>query len=52
MSKPRAVASDAAGNLWVADTGNNRLLRFAGNSLNSTPPPPADTVIGQKNFAS
>jgi uncharacterized protein (TIGR03437 family) len=52
MSKPRAVACDAAGNLWVADTGNNRVLRFAANSLSSTPPPPADTVIGQKDFAS
>jgi uncharacterized protein (TIGR03437 family) len=52
MSKPRAVACDAAGNLWVADTGNNRVLRFGANSLNSTPPPPADTVIGQKDFAS
>jgi uncharacterized protein (TIGR03437 family) len=52
MSKPRAVACDAAGNLWVADTGNNRILRFGANSLNSTPPPPADTVIGQKDFAS
>jgi uncharacterized protein (TIGR03437 family) len=52
MSKPRAVACDAAGNLWVADTGNNRVLRFGANSLNSTPPPPADTVIGQKDFLS
>jgi uncharacterized protein (TIGR03437 family) len=52
MSKPFAVACDAAGNLWVADTGNNRLLRFGANSLNSTPPPPADTVIGQKDFVS
>jgi sugar lactone lactonase YvrE len=52
MSKPRAVACDAAGNLWVADTGNNRVLHFGANSLNSTPPPPADTVIGQKDFAS
>jgi len=49
--KPFAVACDAAGNLWVADTGNNRVLRFAANSLNN-PPPMADTVIGQKDFAS
>ncbi len=52
MYRPFAVACDAGGNLWVADTGNNRVLRFAANSLNSTPPPPADTVIGQKDFAS
>jgi uncharacterized protein (TIGR03437 family) len=52
MSKPFAVALDAGGNLWVADAGNNRLLRFGANSLSSAPPPPADTVIGQKDFVS
>jgi uncharacterized protein (TIGR03437 family) len=50
LSQPRAVAFDAAGNLWVADAGNNRVLRFAASSLNSPTPPTADTVIGQKDF--
>ena len=28
---PRDVAIDAEGNVWVADTGSNRLLKFAGD---------------------
>ncbi len=52
MSRPRTVAVDAGGNLWVADTGNHRLLRFAASSLNNPDPPPADMVIGQKDFFS
>ncbi len=44
-----AVAFDQAGNLWVADTGNSRVLRFK---------PPfktgeaANLVVGQTNFIS
>ena len=47
MNAPRAVAFDPAGNLWVADTGNHRVLRFNATLLNSLTPPDADTVIGQ-----
>jgi uncharacterized protein (TIGR03437 family) len=50
LSGPRAVACDAAGNLWVADTGNNRILRFSAATLNSQAPVTADTVIGQSGF--
>jgi uncharacterized protein (TIGR03437 family) len=50
MSSPRAVACDAAGNLWVADTGNDRILRFSAATLNSQAPIAADTVIGQNSF--
>lgn len=45
------IAFDSSGNLWVADTGNNRALRFpaaalaAGSSF-----PAADMVIGQTAF--
>ncbi|HVW11378.1 MAG TPA: hypothetical protein VHC90_22485 [Bryobacteraceae bacterium] len=45
------IAFDPSGNLWVADTGNNRALRFpaaalaAGSSF-----PAADMVIGQAAF--
>jgi uncharacterized protein (TIGR03437 family) len=46
---PEGLALDARGNLWVADTGNSRVLRF--------PPPFAQTgllqanlVLGQLNF--
>lgn len=52
LNQPRAVAFDPSGNLWVADTGNQRIVRFAAATLNSTPPPAADTVIGQKDFVS
>ena len=50
MKGPKAVAFDAAGNLWVADSGNNRILRFPAAVLDSITPPGADTVIGQKDF--
>ncbi len=44
---------DAAGNLWVADTGNNRVLRFPVSVLTAGQNgPSADTVIGQKDFVS
>jgi uncharacterized protein (TIGR03437 family) len=45
------IAFDAAGNLWVADTGNNRVLRFPAKALAAGAPfPAADTVLGQPNF--
>src|SRR5262249_13642556 len=45
-------AIDAGGNLWVADTGNHRVLRFGASTLNNPAPPAADTVIGQRDFFS
>jgi len=48
LKTPGSLALDASNNLWVADTENNRVLRF---------PPPvagvdatADLVLGQSNF--
>lgn len=52
LNKPRGVAVDASGNLWVADTGNHRVVRFAAATLNSPTPPAADLVIGQPDFYS
>ncbi|HEV3199443.1 MAG TPA: hypothetical protein VGZ73_16175, partial [Bryobacteraceae bacterium] len=52
LSQPRVVALDSAGNLWVADTGNHRVVRFGAAVLNSPTPPAADIVIGQKDFFS
>jgi len=49
MRGPQAVAFDAAGNLWVADTGNNRVLRFSAPILDTTNPD-ADLVVGQTDF--
>ena len=50
------LAFDPAGNLWVADPGNNRVLRFPGpNTANNqlaanTSLPAADIVLGQFDF--
>ncbi len=52
LNGPRSVACDSSGNLWVADTGNNRVLRFPVASLNASAPVTADTVIGQSGFIS
>lgn len=48
------LAFDSAGNLWVADPGNNRVLRFNASVLGSqaTSGPAADLVLGQGDFAS
>jgi uncharacterized protein (TIGR03437 family) len=46
-----AIAFDATGNLWVADSGNNRILRFSATALASGKSGiPADLVLGQTTF--
>ena len=47
-----ALAFDAAGNLWVTDAGNNRILRFNVSVLGAQAKsgPSADIVLGQLNF--
>ncbi|MGD1097467.1 MAG: hypothetical protein ABSB35_36455, partial [Bryobacteraceae bacterium] len=47
---PAGIALDPSGNLWVADTGNNRVLRFPfnGSTISTT----ADRVLGQFDFVS
>jgi len=45
------LAIDLSGNLWVSDTGNNRILRFPSAVLAAgLNYPAADTVLGQANF--
>lgn len=44
-----AVEIDSQGNLWVADTGNNRVLRFS-KKPDGTISKTADLVLGQDNF--
>lgn len=49
LNTPASVFCDAAGNLWVADRVNNRVLKFAAAA---TKPNGADAnvVLGQANF--
>jgi uncharacterized protein (TIGR03437 family) len=51
LNAPRGVAVDPDGNLWVADTGNHRVLRFAA-AASSNGSSGADVVIGQADFFS
>ena len=51
MYLPRQICLDPAGNLWVADTANNRVLRFA-NALTAASTTIASSVLGQPNAAS
>jgi len=48
------LAFDSAGNLWVTDPIDNRVLRFPVTALGSGAPnePSADLVLGQKDFTS
>src|SRR5580658_8705313 len=55
LSSPVALAFDSAGNLWVSDNGNNRVVRFPAATLAGLPgttAPQADVVLGQKGFGS
>ncbi len=47
LSGPFAVATDPTGHVWVADTGNNRILRFSPPFSNGMA---ADLVLGQPDF--
>ena len=53
LSTPTGIAVDSQGNLWVADTGNSRVLRFPQPFANYTPgtPEQADLVLGQSGFS-
>jgi len=47
---PVGVAVDAEGNLWVADQGNARVLRFPDPFAQTQTPRQADLVLGQASF--
>lgn len=49
MNSPNALALDAAGNLYVADRGNHRVLRYDG-AAGLTNGANADGVFGQADF--
>jgi sugar lactone lactonase YvrE len=50
LNQPWGVAMDASGNLWVADTGNNRVVAFSQAATVSSPSPTAFLVLGQPGF--
>jgi sugar lactone lactonase YvrE len=51
LSHPAGLAVDSTGTLWVADKGNNRVLRFDNASTIATNAL-ASVVFGQSNFTS
>ncbi len=52
LAYPSAIAVDANGNLYVADAGNNRVLRFPAPFKQTSPLLSVDLVIGQKTVSS
>jgi hypothetical protein len=50
MNEPLGVWVDSSDTLWVADSGNNRILRFNTVSNNPIQNSAADAVLGQANF--
>jgi sugar lactone lactonase YvrE len=51
LSSPGGICVDEAGRLWVADSSNNRVLRFD-NAANLSNGAPATRVLGQSDFVS
>jgi uncharacterized protein (TIGR03437 family) len=49
LCSPVGLVVDSQGNLWVADRGNGRVLRFPA-PFSQTGPPVADLVLGQATF--
>jgi sugar lactone lactonase YvrE len=49
LAAPAALAFDSSGNLWVADKGNNRVLKYSAPFSNGMP---AVAVLGQGDFTS
>ncbi len=50
LNNPSSLAFDTAGNLYVADTGHDRVLRFDKPSSKDSNGFPADAVLGQVGF--
>jgi uncharacterized protein (TIGR03437 family) len=50
LNTPTGVAVDSQGNVYVADAGDNRILRFPAPFSQTTLPVTPDLVIGQKTF--
>lgn len=52
LCAPKGILVDQAGNLYVADSGNGRVLRFPAPFANPANLPQADLVLGQAGFFS
>jgi uncharacterized protein (TIGR03437 family) len=52
LTLPSSAAVDSAGNLYVIDSGNNRIVRYPNPFNQTTDPPSLDLVIGQKTQSS
>ena len=51
LCRPVGIAVDFEGNLWVADSGNGRVLRFPSPFAHEGSLPAADLVLGQTGFS-
>ncbi|HYB91395.1 MAG TPA: choice-of-anchor D domain-containing protein [Candidatus Binataceae bacterium] len=51
MCNPQGVTIDSVGNLYIADTGNDRVLGFDAPASGGLPDTVASIVIGQQSFA-
>ena len=51
LRDPRGVAVDSTGRLWIADTGNHRVLWFHDAYALTENGPMADGVLGQPDFS-
>ncbi|MDQ6675796.1 MAG: NHL repeat-containing protein, partial [Acidobacteriota bacterium] len=52
LNAPTGVTVDKSGNVYVADTGNNRILRFPQPFTQRDSPKPVDLILGQSGFNS
>ncbi len=52
LAEPTAAAVDSSGNLYVADAGNNRILRYPKPFTQNSPLLQVDLIIGQTNLSS
>ena len=52
FNTPAGIAVDSAGNLYVVDAGNNRILRFPAPFQSAASSPQVDLVIGQPSVSS